>query len=824
MRAVSSWNGGRGFLYPLGALALAGFLAACTGSTGAQGPAGATGATGPSGPAGSTGPVTALNVDTATMITATITSVTVPAKPPVQPVVKFMLVNQEGEPLSGLTAGDIYFAVAKLVPPGTQLNAVPPQTVAPTPQVSAQWQSYIYTSASPAPTSAGTTADPVVGTTAQPQATVEDGTAGTFVDNGDGTYQYTFSKDISSDPAVTYDATLVHRVGFEIRGVVNSTSGATVAANSPVYTFVPSTGATSDFDDNAIVDDATCETCHQTISFHGGARTEVQYCVMCHNPSSIDPSSGNSLDFKILIHKIHMGVHLPSVLGTGLSAAMNYYIFGYGNSINDYSSIVFPTDTTNGPDTCVTCHNQSDPNTPDTVDWQNVPSIEACGSCHDNVNFTTGANHSAAQLGDLTDADCASCHGPDATASVADGNTQVSLQVASVHTNLVERNKVLAYSAQFAYNIESINLSGAQPTVTFSVTDPTTPGHVWNILTDEPFTYCTPSATTSMAAVPSWPTTDYTNASPTGFASAEAQPPSTTLTCGQDANGTPVQNSDGSFTATLVALPGSLTGSLGLSVQGFPAHDFNDGQGPQELIVPSAVAYAPITDSTAVARRTVVDVAKCDNCHQVLVAHGNHRVDDVQVCVQCHNPDATDLVARQAEGVTAANAPDGANEQPLDFKYMIHALHDGNVRAAAGAPYVVYNTHLPSPYYDDWIDITPFPGALNNCLGCHEAGTYYPQDPSTSTSLATTIASLDPTTNKPFTTPAGETAITPDTAVCSSCHVTATEKLHMEQNGGSFTAVKDANSKVSSSETCVVCHGQGAVADVAVVHNLSAYP
>jgi hypothetical protein len=45
----------------------------------------------------------------------------------------------------------------------------------------------------------------------------------------------------------------------------------------------------------------------------------------------------------------------------------------------------------------------------------------------------------------------------------------------------------------------------------------------------------------------------------------------------------------------------------------------------------------------------------------------------------------------------------------------------------------------------------------------------------------------------------------------------------MLQNGGSFTAVKDANSHVPATETCVICHGPGAIADVKVVHNLALY-
>jgi mono/diheme cytochrome c family protein len=46
----------------------------------------------------------------------------------------------------------------------------------------------------------------------------------------------------------------------------------------------------------------------------------------------------------------------------------------------------------------------------------------------------------------------------------------------------------------------------------------------------------------------------------------------------------------------------------------------------------------------------------------------------------------------------------------------------------------------------------------------------------------------------------------------------------MVQNGGSFNAVKDANSHVVSAETCVICHGPGGIADVKVVHNVVTPP
>jgi OmcA/MtrC family decaheme c-type cytochrome len=805
------------------ALGLAAFLAGCSGGTGAMGPAGPSGATGPAGATGPTGPIAALQIGTASSITATITSVTFPSGAPIKPVVSFQLVNQVGEPLKGLTAGEIYFAIAKLVPAGTQLAAVPPQTSAPAPLPGAQWQSYIYSSVNPAPASAGTATEPVVGTSPQPQATIEPGATGTLVDNGDGTYKYTFKKDISADPAVSYDATLTHRVGFEIRGVTDA-SGNTIAANSPVYTFQPSSGATTGITQRDIVDDKDCKNCHQVLAWHGGARTETQYCVLCHNPSSFDPSSGNSIDFKVMFHKIHMGSSLPSVLGSKTPASLglapatatNYYIFGFRNAISDFSAVAFPrgdasnnnaTVSGNGTRFCTTCHNTADVATPQASNYASIPSAAACGSCHDNINFASGIGHSAANL-PATDDQCVTCHGPSST--ISNG----SLQVVAAHTTAVD-----AAIAKFQYKVLSIvnTAPGQTPVATVQVTDPTNANAPYDI-TDPagPFQVAGSALNLDIA----WNTIDINNVGSGSAPSASAGTPNLPITINFKAGGAAlIKNGDGSFSlAAAKPIPATATGSGIASLEGRAVLALQNlgatGTTAAQLGVPGNSLTFAITDPTPTPRNAIVSITKCDTCHRTLTLHGQNRTDDINLCASCHNPNATDAVVHTA--ASGACAP-GTPDNPIDFKVMIHQIH------ASGDPHA---------YGTNGVTICAFGGnaatfkvlypssnnaSLGNCQACHNSGTYYPVDPTII--QGTTILANDRTTLT------DDVVISPNSAVCSSCHTDTTAMNHMAQNGGNFAATKTATGALNpgSTETCGICHNAGAVADVAVVHKLSSY-
>ena len=214
-------------------LLAAAVLAGCGG--GSDGAPGANGATGPAGAAGATGPagtnavatvqVKAISPDqwAAANFSATITGVSIASAP----VVSFKVTDvATGYPVVGLantsksatatvaSYPNVAFAIAKLVP---GVNGSP-----------SKWVSYNVTTV---PTTTATTVLPTKPTT---------DSNGTLVDNGDGSYKYTFYRDITKSKDIvaaaaaaataasvnnkvadlgdlTYDASLTHRVVLRAR-------------------------------------------------------------------------------------------------------------------------------------------------------------------------------------------------------------------------------------------------------------------------------------------------------------------------------------------------------------------------------------------------------------------------------------------------------------------------------------------------------------------------------------------------------------------------------------------------------------------------------
>ncbi|HTV95548.1 MAG TPA: OmcA/MtrC family decaheme c-type cytochrome [Steroidobacteraceae bacterium] len=797
----------------LALLLLGALLAACSGSTGPAGPAGATGATGPAGAQGPGAGVAALDVTTATAITGTITGVAINGGPP---VVQFKLADENGVPLKGLPAADLGWGFAQLVP-GQNGE-------------SSQWNSYIYTTVTPSGCPDGVAA---CDTAPKTQATVESATSGALVDNGDGTYQYTFKTDITNVPNVTYTATLTHRVAFEIRGLAQ--------ANNAAYTFQPSSGDTTGIFEDEIVETSTCDNCHTMLSAHGGARVEVQYCVMCHNPGTTDPYSGNSLDMKVMIHKIHTGNTLPSIQtastpNTTPTLGIGYWIIGYMQSLNNFNTVLYPQDTRN----CTTCHAQNLPAATQAAEYSSVPSAEACGACHDNVNFATGENHSAANIV-ANDTQCSTCHGP--TSTIDNG----TLQVIAAHAIPAD---VAAANFKFIVNSVTFQTTAGNiyPVVNFSVVNPTSSNAPYNILAAAAFAGTDPSTgklvcaegTARLAIDIAWDTSDYTNWGSGATAARWGQPISLNPLSGcgtaTPAPGLTGPDSTGAFTmvsptplptppaancppASSTACPA--IANVGVVIEGHPGVVLTTGAAATEIPVTSAIGYGNVAGGAPVARRTVVTTAQCDVCHNLLSLHGTNRNNNVEVCVACHNPASTDVSERQTLTATTPGI-DGLWEQSIDFKYMIHSIHDGSARAAAGSPFVIYGFGGSINNFTDVV----YPGQINRCDACHQGTSFYPVNDSAvqATTFSTGLSTQVPNP----TTPGNPISTSANMTVCSACHSDALTQTHMEQNGGSTTLMKDAEGRTiltsnpASTETCAICHGPGGVADVATVHDVPA--
>lgn len=741
-------------------------LFACDGSTGPSGPPGPTGdpgPSGPSGPPGTPGPSTGTAVpwDTAERINVEIQDVTIPAGGGA-PTVTLRLSDELDFGLKDLPTSTVGFVIAQLSP-------------APAVGASSEWQAY---------TTNGRTDPPDV------QAGYESATTGTFTDNGDGTYTYTFANDLTAYPAgPTYDATKTHRLGLEIR--TNRVLPFNIPANNAPYDFVPAGGSPTFT--RLIVNNAACNACHDNLELHGEARFDVEYCVTCHNPYSIDPDTateawGGTVDMKQMVHKIHFGSNLTN----------GYTIIGFGGSVHPYDGIEFTQDVRN----CTTCHQESDPTVPEASNWKDVQNRETCGSCHDWIDWDgSESDPDLLHWGGLVfldDQECDTCHGP--TTTVLDGDYRVEL----VH----QIPEAIAAEA-FEYEVVSVanTAAGDTPTVQIRVLNPTDPDYATDPgstaydLNDPagPFQVGSSRLRVDIA----WNNDDFGNVDPNDdlARAPDSGAPFAPIVIDFKTDAVNVGNNVFEKTAS-EALPTGISGSGTAALEGRPQVDL--GSGLESLSVVGASLAFAIDDPAAVPRRQVVDIGKCNDCHNVLALHGDNRVGNTELCATCHNPNATDIQRRVAASECETEL--GLDDVSIDLKRMVHRIHAGNVGVCG--------------YRNSAHDYTGvvYPGRLNNCEGCHLDGTYYPVDPGDV--LATSVdAGAD------WSTLLDDVAISPNTAVCSSCHMDDLARNHMIQNGGDFTAGKDDTGAMISagSETCQLCHGPGASADTAVMHGVGEF-
>jgi predicted CXXCH cytochrome family protein len=311
--------------------------------------------------------------------------------------VDFTVHDKDDKPITGVTG--VSASIAKLVPPakGESFN---------------RWVPYVWRSQVVSGSAMGDWPNPD-GTAADQGYRESDGT---LTDNLDGSYTYVFKTNLTavktpvSMTAVPFEPTLRHRVSIMMGGQTGPTADAS-------FDFVPDGSALAGKESRDIVQTAVCQSCHgPDFHGHGGDRKTVENCVTCHTGGSTDPHGGETLDFQVMIHKIHAGGELASIPGkdgkvwddpaTPVDESADngtYAIWGFQNHKSTWWKSEFPAVLGN----CQKCH---DGNGANVDDWKNKPSRQVCGSCHDDVNFDTGVNHPGGQQ--PTDDNCSVCHKP----------------------------------------------------------------------------------------------------------------------------------------------------------------------------------------------------------------------------------------------------------------------------------------------------------------------------------------------------------------------------------------------------------------------------
>jgi hypothetical protein len=289
--------------------------------------------------------------------------------------------------------------------------------------------------------------------------------------------------------------------------------------------------------------------------------------------------------------------------------------------------------------------------------WLVNQSREVCGSCHDYVNFDTGAGHSPWNFPVTNDDVCVFCHLPTKI-------NEFDLSVPGAHQELYKSGQFPGVLVKF---IGVTNTGpGEKPTVTFSLLSKTARLNPANLdrlrftITgpNEDFSFYA-QETVGSAAVAAGDNWKYTFSTP---------------------------------------LPADAKGSYTISVEGrSKAVDIvmgDETEGEREYMENPMMAFA-VTDATAMERRVVVEDSKCESCHVNISFHGGNRK-SVQYCNTCHRPEFIAVLEPQ---------------ESVHQKWMIHKIHRG---AELENGYVVIRSRGTFDFSDK-----VYVGDLRNCNACH---------------------------------------------------------------------------------------------------------
>ncbi len=342
--------------------------------------------------------------------------------------------------------------------------------------------------------------------------------------NSDGSYTYTFAAPLPANYGVPLWNTAKFSLG-ELTGPLQAGTYTVAMQAHRNYTVAettyPDVGAdTLDFlfghattlEAREVVTTANCNGCHASLRAHDGLYRNTTLCATCHTAGAEDANSTDTndatpvtIELRSLIHKLHNGPHLPSVNGvtTNPDGSRNYastktpFVVG-GVTAENFSAVQFPvlpsfqiamprnsgfSKLTSAQQTadnairqgviaCFRCHGTGSSSFPVKApaqgDYFTQPSRMACGSCHDDVDFTKPYVKNGQRMPPQANDDgCIYCHrGFDQT-----------LDVRGAHTHPLNNS---AFTPSVNFNISALTggtgpngafKSGDEPTLSFSITD-----------------------------------------------------------------------------------------------------------------------------------------------------------------------------------------------------------------------------------------------------------------------------------------------------------------------------------------------------------------
>ena len=445
------------------------------------------------------------------------------------------------------------------------------------------------------------------------QATYDSAGLAGLSDNGDGTYAFRFKTALPAG----YSQTASHAVGAQI--VRRSALDGLAYPFNVDYEFRPDGNPVTMTRDLTTTE--TCNACHTRLGLHGGNRREVRLCILCHNPGVVDPETGNTVDMKVMVHKIHMGENLPSVV-----AGTPYQIIGFNNSVNDYSAVALPQDIRN----CAMCHVTAAKAADTQAGYLSKPTQAACGSCHDRVWFgdptatPAGFENHPLDFTQTDDSKCAVCH-----TATAPGVSPID----AAHRTIAQ----MPENPGLDLAITGIAANPADGTLTIDFTAKNGDG---TAITDI-------APIMRVGAIVAWPAPEYTNYASETINRTGGNPTGTIVN-----TTSPTGDYQYIFKAKL-PLDAGLT--FGIAMTGRVAFTAAGGEEEEQGLKDNSLQFFTIDGSEPQPRREVVDDELCAKCHGGTIrGHGEQRL-GVGVCVMCHN----------------------SNLGEFNFKDMLHKWHTG---------------------------------------------------------------------------------------------------------------------------------------------------